>query len=82
MDIGGERWSANPVDSFIWAKWKAAGLPEAEHPPRLGSDEIFVRRLYLDIIGVVPTIAEAKRFLEDAAQDKRSRLIDELLARG
>jgi hypothetical protein len=37
--------------------------------------------VYLDVIGVIPTAAEAKRFLEDKSADKRTRLADELLAR-
>ena len=45
------------------------------------SDAAFLRRVYLDVIGVIPTAAEARRFLEDTAPDKRVRLVDELLAR-
>ena len=48
------------------------------NPP--ASDEIFVRRIYLDVIGRVPTEHETLAFLEDTAPDKRSVLIDELLA--
>ena len=43
------------------------------------SDEIFVRRLYLDVIGRVPTMAETVAFLEDKAPNKRAQLIDSLL---
>jgi hypothetical protein len=43
------------------------------------SDETFVRRLYLDVIGRIPTLSESARFLADTAPDKRSRLIDALL---
>jgi len=44
-------------------------------------DSEFLRRVYLDIIGRIPTIEEAKEFLADRAGDKRARLIDNLLAR-
>ncbi|MCB1235492.1 MAG: DUF1549 domain-containing protein [Verrucomicrobiae bacterium] len=43
------------------------------------SDEQFVRRVYLDIAGRIPTYSEAERFLEDSDRDKRAKLIDALL---
>ena len=43
-------------------------------------DAVFLRRAYLDCIGRIPTADEARAFLADAAQDKRSKLIDKLLA--
>jgi len=42
-------------------------------------DEAFVRRVYLDVAGRIPSLAESSRFLESTATDKRARLIDELL---
>ncbi len=43
------------------------------------TDEQFVRRIYLDAIGRVPTAEEARTFLADATPDKRAKLIDKLL---
>jgi mono/diheme cytochrome c family protein len=71
----------NPIDQFIVAEWEQAGLKEANEPPPVCSDAAFVRRVYLDVIGVIPTAVEARRFLEDPTPDKRVRLVDELLAR-
>ena len=48
-------------------------------PSELCSDEVFVRRLYSDITGLLPTIEEAKEFLSDSSPDKRAKLIDRLL---
>ncbi|MFO0909510.1 MAG: DUF1549 and DUF1553 domain-containing protein [Isosphaeraceae bacterium] len=45
------------------------------------SDEIFLRRVYLDIIGLPPTLPEFERFMSSTAPDKRARLVDELLER-
>jgi hypothetical protein len=45
------------------------------------SDAVFVRRVYLDSIGTLPTAAEAKGFLLDQNPNKRSALIDRLLER-
>ncbi|MEQ1749941.1 MAG: DUF1549 domain-containing protein [Prosthecobacter sp.] len=44
------------------------------------TDEVFVRRIYLDIAGRIPTLKETTDFLADAEADKRAKLIDELLA--
>ena len=44
------------------------------------SDEVFVRRLYLDVVGRIPTLKETNDFLKDESKDKRAKLIDTLLA--
>ncbi len=69
----------NVLDSFILASWENAKLPEAANSPRLCDDATFLRRVYLDIIGVVPTIEQARQFAQDASPDKRARMIDQLL---
>lgn len=50
-------------------------------PSELCTDEAFVRRVYLDTIGLLPTVEEQARFIGDSRADKREKLIDELLAR-
>jgi len=47
---------------------------------KLCSDADFVRRIHLDLVGVAPTAAEAKRFIDDPSPDKRRRLVEQLLA--
>jgi hypothetical protein len=42
-------------------------------------DAEFVRRLYLDLAGRIPTSAEAKAFLDDKSKDKRAKLVDKLI---
>jgi uncharacterized membrane protein len=71
----------NEVDRFIVGSWMKAGLPQARTPPPVCDDATFARRVYLDVIGVIPTIEELTRFLGDARPDKRDALIDELLGR-
>ncbi len=71
----------HPIDHFIHDKWREAGLPEAANPPARCDDAAFLRRAYLDVIGVIPTIEECHRFLSGTEPDRRERLIDELLAR-
>ncbi len=67
--------AARSIDALIAAKWTNKTLPA------LCDDVAFLRRVYLDIIGVIPTIAEAQRFLSSQKADKRAALIDELLSR-
>lgn len=45
------------------------------------SDAVFVRRVYLDVIGTLPTAAEVRQFAQDTRPDKRHRLIERLIAR-
>ena len=44
------------------------------------TDEVFVRRIYLDIAGRIPSLKETNDFLADKTADKRAKLIEELLA--
>jgi hypothetical protein len=59
----------------------ARGNPafEATAAP-LAPDAEFLRRVYLDLTGCIPTAAEARAFLADPSPDRRARLIDRLLA--
>jgi hypothetical protein len=47
------------------------------NPP--ATDEVFLRRIYLDVVGRIPTAREAQRFMQSKAPEKRAALIDELL---
>jgi hypothetical protein len=47
-------------------------------PP--AGDAVFLRRLYLDLTGRIPTAEEARGFLDDPAPEKRGRLIEKLLS--
>ena len=49
-------------------------------PAKVSSDAEFVRRVYLDLTGVIPTAKQARAFLDDSAPNKRQRLIHDLLA--
>ncbi len=64
------------IDAILAKAWKEAGLK----PNAPASDEIFLRRVYLDVIGRIPTHDEAARFLASDHPKKRAQLIDELLA--
>ncbi len=67
----------NYIDELVYAKLqKLRVLPSA-----VCTDEQFLRRAYLDVIGLPPTAEEYRRFLADRAADKRAKLIDTLLER-
>lgn len=68
---------ANYVDEHVFAKQRALQISPAE----LASDAVFLRRVYLDTIGTLPTADEAKAFLDSQAADKRARVVESLLAR-
>ena len=51
------------------------------NPSELCTDEVFLRRVYVDLVGHIPTTEEREKFLTDTAPDKRSKLVDELIAR-
>ncbi|HEY1051900.1 MAG TPA: DUF1549 domain-containing protein [Prosthecobacter sp.] len=56
------------------------GLQKAgQQPNPLASDEQFVRRVYLDIVGRIPTREEALEFISDSSVSKRAKVIDKLL---
>lgn len=67
----------NFVDTHVWNKLQQLGI----QPSDISSDAQFLRRVFLDTIGTLPTAGEARAFLADAAPDKRGRLIDSLLER-
>ena len=67
----------NPIDQFVLDKLKAKNI----QPARVCSDSVFVRRVYLDVIGTLPTLEETQVFLKDTNPKKREALIDRLLAR-
>lgn len=67
----------NYVDQHVYAKLRTLRM----NPSELCSDHIFLRRAYLDLLGILPTADDARRFVAEVSPAKRSRLIDELLQR-
>ncbi len=68
---------ANYIDTFVAAKLKKLRMA----PSEICSDEVFCRRVYLDVVGLLPTPEEFTKFVENKDADKRAKLIDELLNR-
>jgi hypothetical protein len=68
--------AAQEIDAILEKDWKANKL-KGNAP---ASDEVFLRRIYLDVVGRIPTHREAEEFLNSQDASKRSKLIDRLLA--
>jgi hypothetical protein len=69
--------SNNFVDTHVLAKLKELRI----EPSDLCTDEEFIRRLFLDAMGALPTAAEVTAFTSDADAKKREKLVDAVLAR-
>ena len=68
---------ANFIDDHIFGKLGRVGI----EPFALSNDRTFLRRVYLDTVGVLPSLEEAEAFLSSDRPDKRSALVDRLLDR-
>jgi Protein of unknown function (DUF1549)/Protein of unknown function (DUF1553) len=66
----------NRIDQQIFGAMQRDNIP---HAP-LADDYEFCRRVYLDLIGRIPTTEQLQAFVSNSAPDKRDKLIDELLA--
>jgi mono/diheme cytochrome c family protein len=74
--IAGRDWPKNPIDYFILAKLEAAGLKPS--PP--ADKATLIRRLSLDLIGLLPTPKEVEDFVRDDSEGAYEKLADRLLA--
>jgi Protein of unknown function (DUF1549) len=67
----------NYIDELVFDHWRDLHLL----PSELCSDEIFLRRVYIDLIGLLPTPDERRAFLSDSDQHKRDKLVETLVTR-
>lgn len=69
-------WVRNPIDNFILAKLEKQGIK-----PSPEADKItLIRRFYLDLLGLPPSIRDVDEFLADKSPDAYEKLVDRLLA--
>ncbi len=70
-------WKTPPsqIDQLVFAELNKHNIVSAQPC----NDAVFIRRIYIDITGTMPSGQQVKAFLQDPASDKRARLIDELL---
>jgi hypothetical protein len=67
----------NRIDNIVLAELKRLRIK----PANLSPDDVFIRRIYLDVTGTLPKSNEVREFLADRNQKKRTVLIDQLLQR-
>ena len=65
------------IDEIVFEGLRRSAI----QPAKLCSDQVFLRRVYLDVIGKLPTVEEASGFFGDSSLNKRAVLIDQLLLR-
>ena len=70
-------WAKTPIDDFILARMEKDGL----HPALEADKETLIRRVTLDLTGLLPTPAEVQSFVKDSSPQAYERLVDGLLAR-
>ncbi len=63
------------VDRFTQKKWQELGIM----PSELCTDEVFIRRVYHDLTGTLPTPQQVNAFVADKNPNKRDQLVDDLL---
>lgn len=71
------RWVRNPIDSFVLAKLEDSGWRPASAAQRAA----LLRRVFLDVVGLPPSIDEQSAFAADKTPDAWERLVDDLLSR-
>lgn len=65
------------INALLDSAWTAQKIKPAEN----ATDAEFLRRVYLDLAGRIPTVTETRTFLADKGSDRRSRLVAQLLER-
>jgi hypothetical protein len=74
--VAGARWSANPIDAFIKQTLDEKGLTPAPQADR----NTLIRRLYLDLTGLLPAPEEVDAFVNDSSPKAYEKLVDRLLS--
>ena len=68
--------ASGKIDELVLSKLKILGIP----PSELCLEHEFLRRVYLDVTGTLPTVEQARVYMADQDSQKRGKLIDRLLS--
>ena len=75
--VKNKSWPRNSIDHFILAKIEERGW----QPSPSAEKRVLLRRVFLDLTGLPPTLAEQDKFLADNSPDAFAKLVDDLLSR-
>ncbi len=75
-DSPGAKWARNPIDAFILARLEKEGLRPSPQADRA----TLIRRVSLDLIGLLPSPSEVDAFVNDKSDDAYEKVVDRLLA--
>jgi mono/diheme cytochrome c family protein len=73
--VAGGDWCRTALDRFVLSRLEAKGIS----PNPLADRRKLIRRAYLDLIGLPPTVEEVDQFVNDAGSDAYERMVDRLL---
>ncbi len=73
--VKAEDWIKNPIDQFVLARLESEGIT----PSGLASRSTLIRRVYLDLLGLLPTAAEVEEFLNDQRIDAYQHMVNRAL---
>ncbi len=71
-----EDWIINEIDHFTYSRMRSNGLKPNEE----ASKEVLLKRVFLDLTGLLPTVKEQEAFLADASENAYEKVVDKLLA--
>jgi mono/diheme cytochrome c family protein len=74
--VKNQAWIRNPIDAFVLARLEKEGL----QPSSEANKETLLRRVYLDLIGLPPSVKEMDEFLNDTSPNAYEKVVDKLLA--
>jgi len=72
----GLKWGNNPIDQFVLSRMQQAHLS----PAPCADKRTLIRRVYLDMIGLPPTIAQVDAYINDKSDTAYEKVVDQLLA--
>lgn len=75
-DADNSKWVRSPIDNFVLARLNEYGLKPSEEADRA----TYIRRVTLDLLGLLPTPVEVEAFEKDKSSDAYEKLVDRLLA--
>lgn len=74
-EVKAQNWVKNPIDQFVLARLEAEGIT----PSNRASRSTLIRRVYLDLLGLLPTADEVEEFLNDQRIDAYQQMVNRVL---